>query len=81
MYNNPIRKGYIIYPLTSVDFQELVKLGRKVIPFYECVMYRKNFKISPLIKVMEKMFALKQEYKYEGKDLRQSLVILIINNL
>ena len=45
--NDCMRNGYIIDNLTSVDIQEIVKNGCKVIEFYEGVVYRENFKIGP----------------------------------
>ena len=57
---NRMRKGYINDTLTTVDIQEIVKAGAKVIQIYEGVIYRENFKISPFRKVMEKLFALRQ---------------------
>ena len=42
-----MRNGYIIDTLTSVDIQEIVKIGGKVIETYEGAMYRENFKESP----------------------------------
>ena len=35
-----MRNGYIIDTLTSVDVQKVVKIGGKVIEFYEVVIYR-----------------------------------------
>ena len=60
---NRMRNGYIIDTLTSVDIQEIVEIGRKVIEFYKGVICRENFKISPFRKVIEKLFALRQNYK------------------
>ena len=74
-----MRNGYIIDTLTSVDIQEIVKNGGKVIEIYEAVIYRENFKISPFRKVIENLFALRQNYKDDHKDLMQSLVKLIMN--
>ena len=78
---NRMRNGYIIDTLTSVDIQEIVKVGAKVIEIYEGVIYRENFKISPFRKVIEKLFALRQKYKDEKNDLMQGLVKLIMNSL
>ena len=78
---NRMRNGYIIYTLTSVDIQEIVKIGGKVIEIYEGVIYRENFKVSPFRKVIEKLFALRQKYKDEKNDLMQGLVKLIMNSL
>ena len=62
---NRMRNGYIFDTLTSADFQEIVKIGGKVIEIYEGFFYRENFKISPFRKVIEKLFALRQKYKDE----------------
>ena len=78
---NRMRNGSIIDTLTSVDIQEIVKIGGKVIEIYEGVIYRENFKISPFRKVREKLFALRQKYKDEKNDLMQGLVKIILNSL
>ena len=78
---NRMRIGYIIDTLTSVDIQEIVKIGGKVVEIYEGVIYRENFKVSPFRKVIEKLFALRQNYKDEKNDLMQGLVKLIMNSL
>ena len=78
---NRMRNGYIINTLTSVDICEIVKIGGRVIEIYERVIYRENFKISPLRKVTEKLFALRQKYKNEHNDLMQGLVKLIMKSL
>ena len=69
--------------LTSVDIQETVKIeiGRTVIPNYEAVIHRENFRKSPFGKVEEKLFAVRQEDKDERNDLMQCLVNLIVNSL
>ena len=64
---NRMRNGYINGTLTSVDIQEIVKHGGKVVEIYEGVIYRENFKISPFKKVIEKIFALREKYKNEKK--------------
>ena len=38
-----MRIGYIIDTLTSVDIQENVKIGGKVIEIYEGVIYKQKF--------------------------------------
>ena len=45
-----MRNGYITQVLTSVDIQEIVKIGGIIIQIYEGVIYRDNFKISPFKK-------------------------------
>ena len=41
-----MRNGYIVDVLTSVDIQEIDKIGGKVIEIYEGVFHRENFKGS-----------------------------------
>ena len=81
MEANRMRNGYIIDTLTSIDIQEIVKIGRKLIEIYEGVIHRENFKISPFRKVIEQLFALRQKYKNEKNNLMQGLVKLIMNSL
>ena len=78
---NRMRNGYIIDTLTSVNIQEIVEIGGRVIQIYAGVIYRENFKISPFRKVIEKLFALRQKYKDQKKDLMQGIVKLIMNSL
>ena len=77
---NRMRNGYIIDTLTSVDNQETVEIGGKVIEIYEGVIYRENFKVNPFRKVIENLFALRKNYKDEKNDLMQGLVKLIMNS-
>ena len=56
---NRMRNGYIEDTLTSVDIQEIVKIGGKTIEIYEGVIYRENFKVSPFEKVIDKLFQLR----------------------
>ena len=58
---NRMRNGYIIEHLSSLDIQEFVKIGGKVIEIYEGVIYRKNFKVSPFRKVIDELFASRQK--------------------
>ena len=53
---NCMQTGYIIDTPTSVDIQEIVKIGGKVIEIYEGVIYRENFKVSSFRKVIDKLF-------------------------
>ena len=78
---NRMRNGYIIDYLTSVDIQEIVKIGVKVIQNYEGVIYRKKFKVNPFTKVIDELFALRQKYKDENNDVMQLLVKLLKNSL
>ena len=49
--------------LTSIDIQEIYKIGGKVIEIYEVVVYCENFNISPFRKVFENLFASRQKIK------------------
>ena len=57
---NRMRNGYITHVLTSVDIQETVKIGGRVIEIYEGVIYHENYKVSPFKKVIDKLFELKK---------------------
>ena len=78
---NRSRKGYISTNLTSVDIQEIVKIGGKVIENKEGVIYRESFKVSPFKKVIDMFFELRQKYKDEKNDVMQLLVKKIMNSL
>ena len=41
---------------------------------YEGVVYRESFKLTPFMKVIEKIIASRQKYKNERNDLMQGLV-------
>ena len=57
----PMRNGYIIDTLTSVDTQQIVKIGGKVVEISDRLIYRENFKVSPFRAVFDKLFALRQK--------------------
>ena len=78
---NRMRNGYIIDTFTSVDIQEIVRIGGKVIKIYKGVIYREKFKVSPFRKVIDILFTLRQEYKDENNDVMQLLVKLLLNSL
>ena len=76
-----MRNGYIIDTLASVDIRKIVKIGGQVIEIYKGVIYREIFQVSPFRKVIEKLFALRQNYKDEKNDLMQGLVKLLMSSL
>ena len=78
---NRMRNGYIIDTLTSVDIQEIVKIGREVIEICEGVIYRENFRVSPFRRVIDILFKLRKKYKDENNDVMQLLVKLLMNSL
>ena len=78
---NRMRNGYIIDTLTTVDIQEIVKIGGKVIEIYEGVIYRENLKVNPFRRVIDILFKLRKKYKNENNDVMQLLVKLLLNSL
>ena len=76
-----MRNVYIVDTLTSVDIQEIVKIGGKVIENFKGVIYCENFKVSPFKKVVDKLFELRQKYKDENNDVMQVQVKMIMNSL
>ena len=76
-----MRIGYIKEHLTSVDIQEIGKIGGKVIEIFEGVIFRKIFKVSPFRNVIDKLFALRQKYKKGNNDVMQLVVKLLMNSL
>ena len=78
---NRMRNGYIIDTLTSVDIQEIVKIGGKVIEIYEGVIYRENFKLNHCRRVIDILFKLRKKYKDENNDVMQLLKKLLLNSL
>ena len=63
--SNRLRNGYIKDTLTSVDIQEIVKIGGRIIEIFEGVIYQENFKVSPFRKVIDNIFALRQNFQDE----------------
>ena len=76
-----MRNGYIIELLTSVDIRQIVQIGGKVIEIYGGVIYREKFDPSPFKKVVDKLFAVRQNYKKENNEVMHLLVKLILNSL
>ena len=78
---NRLRNGYFTDTLTSVDIEEIVKIGGKVIEVYEGVLYRENFKESSFKEFINNLFELRAKYKSQGEDILQEMVKLIMNSL
>ena len=78
---NCMRIGYIVDVLTSVDVQEIVKNGGRVIEIFEGVNYREIFNVPPCKKVIYLLYELRQKYKDENNDFTQLLLKLIIKIL
>ena len=76
-----MRNGYIIDHPTSVDIHETIKIGGKLIKIHDGLIYRKNFRVSPSRKFIDKLIALRQNYKDENNDVLLILVYLLMNSL
>ena len=63
-----MKNDYNIDTLTSVDIQESVKIVGKLIEYFEGVIYRKNFKLSPFEKVLT-------NYLFQDKKLTTKILI------
>ena len=76
-----MRNGYIIDTLTSVDNQEIVKIGGKVKKFCEGAIYRENFNVSPFRIVIDKSIDLRQKHKDEKMMFVELLVKFLMKSL
>ena len=76
-----MRNGYNLDTLTLVDICETAKMGGKKIEIHEGVIYRENFRISPVRRIKEELFNLKRKYKNENFDIMQGLVKSVMNSL
>ena len=77
---NRMRNGYIIRTLTFVDFQEIVKIVGNVFEVYEGIIYLEIFEVSPLKKVIDRLFQLRQKNIDKNNDDMQLLVKVIMNS-
>ena len=78
---NRLRNGYIVDVLTSVNVQEIVRIGGKVIEVYEGVIYRESFKVSPFREFIKNLFDLRLMYEKNGDEILQEMVKLIMNSI
>jgi DNA polymerase type B, organellar and viral len=67
--------------LSSVDMEEIVKIGGKIIRIYEGVIFTSHYEESPFKKFVEHLFELRLKYKKESNDIMQNLVKLMLNSL
>ena len=75
------RNGVIHDTISSVDIQEIVKAGGKIIKIYEGIVYDENLKINPYKDFVTKLFAKRKQYKEERNDVGDELVKLLLNSL
>ena len=67
--------------LCSVDIQEIVRCGGKIIKRCDGIIYRENFKQSPFRAYLKRIFELRLKYKQEGNKVGDLLVKLQLNSL
>ena len=77
---NRMRDIHIIDTLSSVDIQENIKIGVKMIEIYEGLVCRENIK-GFLLRKFDKLFVLRQNYKDEDIEIMQIMVKLSLNSL
>ena len=70
----------LIEHLTTVDIQQIINVGAKLIKIYEGVFCRGNFKVSPFREALDKLFASRQNYKDGNNNFMQLLVKLLMNS-
>ena len=75
------RNGKCYDVLTSVDIQEIVRCGGKILKIYDGIVYEENFKESPFKDFVKKLFKLRKTYKEEGNNVGYDLIKLLINSL
>ena len=75
------RNGTIHDTLSSVDIQEIVKAGGRIIKIYEGIVYEKNLEVNPYEKFVIRLFDLRKKYKKEGNKVGDALVKLLLNSL
>ena len=75
------RNGEIFDTLNSVDIQEIVRCGGKILKIYDGIVYEENYKISPFREYVEKLFNLRLKYKEEKNTVGSDLIKLLLNSL
>jgi len=75
------RNGICYDVLTSVDIQEIVRCGGKILHITDGIIYEKNYQVSPFRNYIEKLFNLRKRYKTEGNTVGDELIKLLMNSL
>jgi hypothetical protein len=75
------RNGKIYDVLTSVDIQEIVRCGGRIICIFDGIVYDENFQESPFKKYVEELYNLRLCYKKEGNVVGSELIKLLLNSL
>jgi hypothetical protein len=75
------RNGYAFARLNSVDIQEIVRTGGKIVRIYEGIVYEKNLSGSLFRSYIEKLFNHRKKCKEEGNSVGSDNAKLNMNGL
>ena len=75
------RNGMCYDVLTSVDIQEIVRCGGKILSITDGMIYEENYSISPFRSYIDKLFNLRKEFKKQGNTVGDELIKLLMNSL
>ena len=75
------RNGEIFDTLNSVDIQEIVRCGGKILRIYDGFVYEENYVKSPFREYVENLFDLRLKYKEEKNTVGSDLIKLLLNSL
>ncbi|ESO99914.1 hypothetical protein LOTGIDRAFT_158072 [Lottia gigantea] len=75
------RKGFCHDVLTSVDIQEIVKAGGRIIRILDGIVYEENFKTPPYRDYILILRDLRNKYKREGNIVGSNCMKLLGNSL
>ena len=73
------RNGYAEAHMTSVDTQEVVRTGGRILRIYEGIVYERNLSESPFRAFIDTLFTMKQSYP--KKTVGNELIKLLMNSL
>ncbi|ESO97163.1 hypothetical protein LOTGIDRAFT_174549 [Lottia gigantea] len=75
------RNGFCSEVLTSVDIQEIVKAGGRIIKILDGIVYEENFKMPPYRDYILILRDLRNKYKREGNIVGSNCMKLLGNSL
>ncbi|ESP03481.1 hypothetical protein LOTGIDRAFT_171418 [Lottia gigantea] len=80
-FTNRFRNGLCDDVLTSVDIQEIVKAGGRIIRILDGIVYEENFKTPPYREYLLILRDLRNKYKREGNIVVSNCMKLLGNSL
>lgn len=75
------RTGKCCDILTSVDIQEIVRCGGRIIKIFDGIVFEENFEVNPFREFVLELYVLKAKFKREGNKVGYALVKLLLNSL